>query len=122
MRYFGSLHTPPSPSLPDTRLSLLMTANSAQAFDYPSKCDLIRITVGSTVAGFGSIFFEPNSTGAALPTTGGAVTTAGTSGALVITQGEERVYQRPQSSTGFSLISPTSSYVSIEFWSRAGST
>lgn len=121
MRYLGSRFDQ-IPVFPDTRLSLLLTAATGQAFDYPTGTDIVRITAGSTASGFGTVFFEPASTAAALPTTGAIITTAATSGALVITQGEERLYQRPRGTTGFSLISPTSSYVSVEFWSRAGTT
>lgn len=128
MRYFGNLHTPFSPSIPDTRLSVLLTAATAQAFDYPTGTDLVRFTIGSTLGSSlgsnygGPVFLEPNSTGAALPTTGGAVTTAGTSGGIPLMVGQEKLYQRPRGSTGFSLIAASSFSVCAEFWSRAGTT
>lgn len=122
MRYFGNLHTPISPSLPDVVLSLLLTAATGQAFDYPAGCDLIRVSAGSTFALPGTIYFNPNSTGAVAPTTAGTITTATTGHNIAISAGESKTYQRPRGSTGFSLFAPSSHSVSVEFWSRAGTT
>lgn len=123
MRYFGNRQISQAPTLPDSKLSLLLTAGSPQAFDYPAGTDLVRISAGSTQGSLGVIFFTPNSTGAALPTTGAVVvTTHDSSGGIAITPGEDKVYQRPRSSTGFSVISPSSAYFCVEFWSRAGTT
>lgn len=122
MRYFGSRAVPMNPVIPDTRLALLLTANSGQAFDYPTGTDLIRITVGSTITSIGGpVSIQLESTGAALPTTGAIVTTSLTSGGILMNVGEgPRMYQRPRGSTGFSLIAGSSYSVGIEFWSRAG--
>ena len=119
MRYFGSLRTPAAPVIPDTVLSVQLTAGTAQAFDYPSGADLVRVSMGSSVAGQGVVFFNPSSTGAVLPTTLGAVTTATSGHNIPITQGAPMAWQRPRGSTGFSLIAPSSFQACVEFWSRA---
>lgn len=121
MRYFGNRATPSILVSPDTRLSLLLTAGSGQAFDYPAGTDVVRLSVGSTIASlFGPVFFAPASTGAALPTTGGVVTTGDSSGGIPLMGSSPYTFQRPRGSTGFSLISGSSFSVCAEFWSRAG--
>lgn len=110
------------PGFPDTRLTVLLTAGTAQAFDWPTGTDVVRITVASTVSGVaGPLFFEPNTTGAAVATTGGAVTTGGSSGGLVISAAlPPAVYRRNRSSTGFSIIAGSSYSVGLEFWGLGG--
>ena len=109
------------PSFPDTRLALLLTAATAQAFDYPTGTDIIRITIASTLAGVpGPVSFQLESTGAALPTTGALATTSLTTGGVLMIVGQERIYQRPRGSTGFSLIAGSSLSVGVEFWQRGG--
>lgn len=122
MRFWGTKATPHTPVIPDVVLSLQMTANSGQAFDYPSGCDLVRVTVGSSVAGQGVVFFNPASTGAVLPTTPATATTATSGHNIPITPGEGRMFQIPGVTTGFSLIAPTSVQACVEFWSRVGTT
>lgn len=122
MRYFGTRAVPMIPVMPDTKLSLLLTANTGQAFDYPAGTDLVRFSVGSTQASLnGLVFADLASTGAALPTTGGVITTA-SSGGIILSGNFDRSYLRPRGSTGFSLISGSSFQVCAEFWSRAGTT
>lgn len=123
MRFFGHREVPQIPTLPDTTLSLLLTANSAQAFDYPTNCDLLRVAVSSTVATVnGPVIFNPSSTGAALPTTGGTIssTVGGQNIGLNVTA--PYMYQRPRGSTGFSMICASSLSVTMEFWTRTGQT
>lgn len=123
MRYFGTLEVPAIPVIPDTALSLLLTAASAQAFDYPTGTDLFRISAASTAAGVsGPVAFNPSSTAAAVPTTSGAISSSAGGQNILLSAGDARMYQRPRGSTGFSLISPSSMSVSVEFWSRAGTT
>jgi hypothetical protein len=120
MRFWGTKQTPQTPVLPDTVLALQMTASTVQAFDYPSGADLVRISVGSSVAGQGVVYFNPSSTSVALPTTAGTASTASSGLNIPITAGESRMYQVLGGSTGFSLIAPTSVQACVEFWSRAG--
>ena len=126
MRFFGLRETPPAPVLPDTVLGLLLTAATAQAFDWPNATDLVRVTAGSTAQGFGTIFFNPSSTSATVPTTGAVFSTGTTASSslmnIAITQAAPVQFQRPRASTGFSVIAPTSSYVSVECWTKTGST
>jgi hypothetical protein len=118
MRYFGNRQIPVAPVIPDVVLSLQLTANSAQAFDYPTGTDLIRVSVGSSVAGQGVAYFNPASTGAVLPTTPMTPTTNTSGHNIPIRAGGPMMWQRPRASTGFSLIAPTSVQACVEFWSR----
>ena len=120
MRFWGTKQTPHTPVIPDVVLSLQMTVGTAQAFDYPAGADLVRVTAGSSVAGQGVVFFNPSSTAAVLPTTGATATTATSGHNIPITPGDGRMYQIPGTSTGFSLVAPTSVQACVEFWSRAG--
>lgn len=122
MRYFGTLEVPAIPVIPDTTLNLLLTAASAQAFDYPAGTDLIRISAASTVAGVGVVFFNPSSTAAAAASTAGAISSTAGGQNIGISPADARMFQRPRLSTGFSLISGSSLSVSVEFWSRAATT
>lgn len=122
MRYFGNTHTPPAPVAPDTTLCLLLTAATGQAFDYPTGTDLYRITPGSTAAGVSNIFFNPSSTAAAVATTAGTISSTVGGQNIVVGVGDQRTYQRPRGSTGFSLIAASSLPVSVEFWGRAATT
>lgn len=122
MRYFGTMEVPPIPAIPDTVLSLLLTANTAQAFDYPTGCDMVRVRPGTTASSQVSVFFNPSSTAAVLPTTAGVVTTATSGHSIPVCIGDSFMYQRPRASTGFGLICGTSASVSVEFWSRAATT
>lgn len=124
MRFWGNKQTPAHPELPDTVLSVKLTAATGQAFDYPVSCDMVRVSAGSTAAGFETIFFNPNSTGAVVPTTGfGIATTASsTQQNIAISLGEGRIFQRPRSSTGFSLVSVSSLFACVEFWTKGGTT
>lgn len=120
MKTFGSID-PLShvPVVPDTRLSLLLTATSAQAFNWPSSdAQIFRVTVGSTIVLAAPVFFDFTSTGAALPTTGAIVSTVGSSGGLSVPAGQSRIYQRDPNSTGFSLIAGSSHSVCMEFWKK----
>ena len=76
MRYFGQRQVPITPAIPDVILSLQLTAATAQAFDYPTGVDMFRVSVGSTIANQLTVYFNPASTGAVVPTTAGTATTA----------------------------------------------
>lgn len=121
MRYSGLAHPQEQvPVHPDTTLSLLLTAASPQVFDYPTGANLMRITAGSTLAVSAPVFLNPSSSGAAVPSTSGTVTTGSTLQQLSIVPGEARWYQIPGGSTSFSLISGSSNSVGIEFWGKHG--
>lgn len=123
MRYVGARFDQ-IPVLPDTVLSLLLTAGTAQAFDYPTGADIVRVTAGTTAAAAApSVFFNPATTGAVLPTTPSSLTTATSHHNIPITPGDGgRIFQRPRGSTGFSVVCGTSLSVCVEVWSRAGTT
>ena len=121
MRAFGSMDPMSQvPLVPDTRLSLLLTAASGQAFNWPSsEAQLIRVSVGSTISGVhGPAFFDFASTGAALPTTGGVFTTLGSSGGIPVSVGQPRMFQRSADSTGFSVIAGSSVSICVECWKK----
>src|SRR5262245_58267911 len=101
MRYFGNRQVPENPVIPDTTLSLLLTAASGQAFDYPAGCDIFRITGSSTLSGVGGpVILNPSSTAAAVPTTAGAISSTVGGQNILINPGEKpRIYQRPRGST-----------------------
>jgi hypothetical protein len=122
MRYFGNRQIPQAPAIPDTTLNLLLTAATGQAFDYPTGTDLFRVSAGSTISGAASLTFNPSSTAAALPTTGGAVSSTVGGQNIQVAVGDSRPYQRPRGTTGFSVIAGSSMSVTVEFWSRAGTT
>lgn len=125
MRYFGLRDIPVCPVLPDSVLTILLTAGTAQAFDYPAGCDIVRITPGSTVAGASNIFFNPSSSAAQVATTAPTSFQTTSNSSLqnvIIGVGDTRIFQRPRGSTGFSLICASSLPVSVEAWSRAGTT
>lgn len=124
MRYFGTRAVNITPPFSDTRLSLQLTANTAQAFDWPTDTDLFRISLGSTQASVqAQAYFDFISTGAAIPTTGGLIQLTSASSAGVLASGNfDRFYQRPRSSTGFSVIAGSSFQLCMEFWSRRGTT
>lgn len=122
MRYFGTRALPQTPVFTDTKLSLILTANTGQAFDWPAETDAFRIALGSTQANLqAQAYFDFASTGAAIPTTGGVITT-GSSGGVLISGNYDRMYIRPRASTGFSVIAGSSFQFCMEFWSRAGTT
>lgn len=123
MRNYGQKNSVPFiPTIPTIVHSVLLTANTGQAFDYPAGTDLIRVRAGSTAALAGAVFFNPASTGAVLPTTPMTPTTATTAHNIPIFPGDgPLMYQVPRASTGYSLIAGTSLSACIEFWTRASS-
>lgn len=122
MRYFGTRAVNITPVFTDSKLSLQLTANTGQAFDWPTDTDMFRIALGSTGANLqAQAFFDFASTAAAIPSTAGVITTA-TSAGILISGNYDRIYQRPRSSTGFSVIAGSSFQLCMEFWSRRGTT
>ncbi len=123
MRNFGEKNSVPLiPVIPNVIQSVVLTANSGQAHDYPAGTDLIRVTAGCTAVPVGSVFFNPSSTGAVLPTTPITPTTATTAHNIPIHPfAGGLLFQVPRGTTGYSAISGTSQSLCIEFWTRASS-
>lgn len=119
MRFTGNNFQ--APVLPDTVLTVLLTAATQHAFDYPAGCDLVRVSAGSTIAGFNTVYFNPSSTLATLPTTAGTVATTAAGLNVAVSLGDAKTFTRPRTSTGFSLIAVSSLACSVEFWSRGSS-
>lgn len=115
MRSFGTTHpSDAGPLPPDTVNTILLAGAVAQAMDWPSNTHIVELT-GITTAG-AQLNFYANlfSTAAAVPSSGSTSTTGVTFPIL----GSAR-FQVP-SSTGFSVIAPTSGYVHVSCWRRGG--
>lgn len=120
MRPLGSLH--PTELIPvpaDTVIRTVLTAATGQAYDYPSGAQIMRLTGLSSAGGSYSFYLNALSTGAVSATTvdSSAQSSAASSGLnYMITSGQ--FFQIPGGSTGFSLVSPTSGCVTVEFWRK----
>lgn len=104
-----------SPVPPDTVSTLLLAAATAQAIDFPAETQLVRLTGMGTAGAQLNFYANLQSTAAAIPSSGTTATT-GTTGVSVPVLGT-REFAIP-SSTGFSVIAPTSGYVHVECWRR----
>ena len=103
------------PVAPDTKTTILLAANTAQAIDYPSDAQVMRLT-GLTTAGAEFPFYANlQSTAAALPSSGTTATT-GTTGVSVPVV-VSRVFA-VASSTVWSCSAHGAGYVTAEFWKR----
>lgn len=99
---------------PDTVTTLLLAAATAQAIDFATGTNLIRLT-GMTTGGSQLNFYANlSSTAAAIPSSGTTATT-GSTGVSVPVLG---MREFAVGSTGFSAIAPTSGYVHVECWRR----
>jgi hypothetical protein len=119
MRFWGPKEVPEFPVFPDAVTTVLVTS-AAQAADYPSGTDLVRVTFCSTIGGNLAGVFNPASTGAAWGTSASA--TAGSTVSNVIVGSDSRMFQRPRASTGYSIVASSNALCTLEFWSRAGTT
>jgi hypothetical protein len=119
MRFWGSKQVPEIPVFPDTVMTVVVTS-AAQAADYPTGVDLVRVTFSSTVGGNLAGVFNPSSTGAAWGTS--ASGTAGSSQSNVMVGSDSRMFQRPRTSTGYSIVASSNALCTLEFWSKAGTT
>jgi hypothetical protein len=123
MRFWGPKQTPLHPVNPDTVVSKLLTAGTAEAFDFPTGSDFFRVSVGSTASGFETVFINIGSTKATVPTTAHGLSSQGSSEFNIpVGLGEGRMWQRARATTGFSLIAVSSLHVCVEFWGRHGAT
>ena len=96
---------------PDTIAGTAL-AQTALAFDYPSGARIGRVSLCSSIAGFSAVL-NPASTGAILP--GSSLATTLSSG-WNICFNHDKLFLIPGGTTGYSLVSPSSGYVSVEFW------
>ena len=106
MRTLGTMHPTDNPVAPDCVLTLVVTvASSARAFDWPT---------GAKYASFGSdcnFFVNYASTAVALATS--SPTTPTTTGSSAVQEINPGVRQIPGGSTGGSIISPSTGFVTI---------
>jgi hypothetical protein len=115
MKGIGSAHplegveTPP-----DTVVNFALAAATAQAADWPSGTQVLRVSGISSANSALCFYINPRTTAAALPVNGTTATTATTLQQLAIIG--ERYMQVPASSTGFSLYASSSGYAVIECW------
>ena len=123
MRPIGTLHpTDFADTPPDTVTSVLLAANTAQAFDYPTDAKLVRMSARSsdgTTQTPKPFYVNMFSTLAAIPssgTTSATNTSAGSSG-VTFPVFETRYMQVP-GATGMSLCAPSSGWVHFEWWKK----
>jgi hypothetical protein len=104
----------------DTVATAVLAANTGQAFDWPSGANVMRLSGATTAGAAYSFAVNFHSTSATWPSTSMAATTATTSINHVIHGNDSQFYQlgSTATSTGFSLVSPTSGIVTVEFWKR----
>lgn len=119
MRFWGTKATPNTPVVPDAVTTVLVTS-AAQAADYPSNTDLVRVTFCSTTGGNLAGVFNPESTGAAWGTSASA--TAGSTVSNIIVNSASKIFQIPRESTGYSIVGSSNAICTLEFWSRVGTT
>jgi len=102
-----------APPAPDTVHTFVMAAATAQASDFPSTGEAHYMSINGTVPGF----IAYGSTGAAIPTSS---VTSGSSGIEVFSGAPGFDRRIPSNSTGpstgYSIITPTSGYVTVSFW------
>ena len=101
--------------VPDT-IGGTALAQTVQVFDYPAGARVMRLSLMSSIAGFSAVI-NPVSTNVALPTSAlsGAAGATLSSGHNICFNGD-KLLQITAAATGYSLLSPSSGYVSIEFW------
>ena len=104
-----------SPVPPDTVSTLLLAAATAQAIDFAAESQLVRLTGMSSAGAQLNFYANLASTAAAIPSSGTTATTS-TTGVSIPVLGT-REFAIP-SSTGFSVIAPTSGYIHVECWRR----
>lgn len=113
------------PLPPDTVATLLIAGSSGQAWDWgasgssglSASCNMVRITAQSTAGAPMLAQVNLSSTKAAAPSSG--TSTEGTTGHAVTVFGQG-TFSVPGGSTGFSVASLTSGYVTLEQWKRGG--
>lgn len=122
MRTYGSLHpTEQVPAPPDTVNTLLLAGGTAQAMDWPTGTEIVRLTGLTTAGAQYNFLVNLFSTAAAIPSSGSTSSTSGSTGVSHPVLGEA-TFQIPGGSTGFSVISHTGSsgYVYAQCWQKGG--
>lgn len=100
----------------DTHSTVVLAANTAQSFDWPTDTYVMRVT-GSCTASSAPFAFclNPVSTYAVWGTAFTA-STASSGQNLVVTSDAPKAFRRHSASTGFSLAAPAAGIVGVEFW------
>lgn len=127
MKLYGALNPIDGiPMPPDTVQTLLIAASSGQAMDWAgstigssdAQAHLVRFTGVSTVGADLNFWVSLNSTRAAAPASGLATGTTGGALPNMAVQHGERIMQIPGGSTGFSVASLSSGYITAEVWRK----
>lgn len=116
MRGYGTQHPMESgPVPPDTVSTILLGGATAQSLDWPSSAQIAKLTGVTTAGAQLNFYVNMHSTAAAVPSSG-TTSTTGVSFPILGTD----TFQVPGSSTGFSVIAPTSGYVHVACWKKGG--
>lgn len=111
MRKYGILEPPRHPVSPEyVAIAKISSAGAVIAQDYPDGAHLVRF---GSEAGF---FFNHASTAIAAPTTSWSASTASSLAIEYLSNGDTR--QIVSGSTGYSVTSNSSGYISLSFWGR----
>ena len=122
MKTYATSHpTEAGPAPTDAIAFLVLSAGTAQAVDYPSGTEIVRLSGMTTAGAVLGFVVNINTSGAALgssvvPSSG--VTTATSQQNVICPAGWSLTYQLPGGSTGFSVVAGAAGYVSAEFWGR----
>ncbi len=114
MRVYGINPTEGIEVPPDTTITLILAANTAQAIDYQDNTHIMRLTGMSTANAQLCFYSNLNSTGAVVPSSGATTASSAINQPVIGT----RVFQIPNDSTGYSLVAQTSGYVVAECWRK----
>ena len=119
--YAARFDNAPAPA--DTHSLIVLAANTAQAFDWPTDAHVVRFTGATTGSSAPHNAFafcmNPVSTYAVWGSSFSGSTSSSGQNALV--DGPSgRTFQIPADSTGYSLAAGAPGVVGIEFWKRGG--
>lgn len=114
MRVYGINPTEGIEVPPDTTVTLVLAAGTAQAIDYVDNTHIVRLTGLSSANSQLCFYANLATTGAAVPTSGATTSSSRMNQPVIGT----RVFQIPNDSTGYSLVAQTSGYVVAECWRK----
>ena len=117
MRSYGP--NPINFPLPPDTVNTIIAGTTAQAMDWPTDTQLVRLSGISTGGALMNFYVNMFSTAAALPSSGSTSSTAGTTGVSHPIQGSA-IFQVPANSTGFSVIARSSGYIHAECYQKGG--